>query len=328
MLAGIVLYFVLQKPTKNKTMRKITQFALAITMMVAVSHQVSAQCPTPTGLTMTVASTTSSVLNWPAVAGAVSYRLEIQNATGNNVPFLATANTVTNTYTISGLTAGANYKYKVRTICSGGKSGWSAYYLFSSGSGQTQCGIPTGLAATPNGSGATLNWLTSTGPLTRYNIEVQNASGNNVPFNTLLISTTNNVSVTGLLPLKNYKFKVRKICGGIKSSWTAWTNFTTTALANISDTRIMNDNNSAGVIVYPNPASDNVHIKLDRFESEELESIQLLDSSGKLLMSRNVSVDEQDEAISIDTQVLNAGLYLVMIKTNQRNVPSRVLVVK
>ena len=309
-------------------MKTITKIAFAITMMVAVTSKLSAQCPTPTGLTMTVATTTSSNLNWPAVTGAGSYRLEIQNATGNNVPFLATANTATNSYTISGLTAGANYKYKVRTVCSGDKSAWSAYYLFTSGSGQTQCGIPTGLSATPNGSGATLNWLTSTGPLTRYNIEVQNASGNNVPFNTLLISTTNSVSVTGLLASKNYKFKVRKICGGIKSNWTAWTNFTTTALANVNDARIMNDNNSTGVVVYPNPASDNVNIKLERFESEELESIQLLDSSGKLLLSRSVSVDEQDEAISIDTQVLNAGLYLVMIKTNQRNVPSRVLVVK
>lgn len=310
-------------------MKKITHLALAFIMILAVSNQTSAQCIVPTGLSVTVVSPTSTALNWPVVAGALSYRLEIQNATGNNVPFLATANVTTNTYTINGLTAGANYKYKVRTVCSSGKSNWSTYFLFTSGTGQTQCGIPTGLAASAITSAtATLSWNTSVGPLVRYNIEVENATGNNVPFSLVLTSTTNSISITGLTASKNYKFKVRKICGTIKSPWTSWSTFTTTAFTGATDSRITSSMGNGNVTVYPNPAVESINVKLEKNEGEVIEMIQLMDINGRFIQSRNVSADEQDEVIGLDTQSVQGGVYVVVVKTNQRSVPSRVLVVK
>lgn len=310
-------------------MKKITQLALAFIMILAVSNQLNAQCIVPTGLSVTVVNPTSTALNWPAVAGALSYRIEIQNATGNNVPFLATASVVTNTYTITGLTAGANYKYKVRTVCSSGKSNWSTYFLFTSGTGQTQCGIPTGLAASAiTSTTANLTWNTSVGPLVRYNIEVENATGNNVPFSLVLTSTTNSIAISGLLASKNYKFKVRKICGTIKSPWTAWSVFTTTAFTGATDSRLSSNLGNGAITVFPNPAVESINVKLEKNDSETIEQIQMMDVNGRFIQSRNVSVDEQDEVISIDTQSIENGIYVIVVKTNQRNVPSRVLVVK
>jgi hypothetical protein len=87
-----------------KTIIKI-YWAILLVAGILISSTTNAQnCGVPGGLNVTVVSATSMQLNWNAVPGAIRYDLEIQNATGNPVPFLLKPNATTTTYTLSGIT--------------------------------------------------------------------------------------------------------------------------------------------------------------------------------------------------------------------------------
>ncbi|MEK7253169.1 MAG: fibronectin type III domain-containing protein, partial [Bacteroidota bacterium] len=89
-----------------------------------------------------------------------------------------------------------------------------------------QCGIPNGLNVTNVAfPSATLGWNAVSGA-TSYIINVQNASGNNTPFNVTLTSATNSITVNSFPVQGNYKFKVRTVCGGNNSNWSPTFNFT------------------------------------------------------------------------------------------------------
>lgn len=408
-------------------MKKVKQMAIAFIMMLGIANQSNAQCGTPTGLSVSVVNTTTTSLNWAAVAGAQSYNVEIQNATGNNVPYLFATNVTTNTYTIAGLTSGANYKFKVRAVCNGNNSSWSAYFFFTSGGGQTLCSTPTILSVSNIvNTSATLNWNSTAGTTSQYRIQVENGSGNPIPFAVLLTSTTNTVTVTGLTPARNYKFKVKKVCGGITSGWSLWFNFasaggslqcsTPTVLSissQTSSTATLNWNTTAGtasnfqvvvesgsgnpvpfsalintasspytftglnaasnykfkvkkvcgsvssgwspwfnfsttafgadphpyrltstihnsneLVVFPNPATQFINVKLDLNDMEVMEEIQVCDVSGRLLYSKLIGADEQESIQIISTENIPIGMCLLTVRTNQKSFLKRISVVK
>lgn len=84
------------------------------------------------------------------------------------------------------------------------------------------CNTPTGLAASnATGTTALLSWA-AVSDASAYLIEVENGAGNPIIFRVATSVSTSSYTVTGLLPNKAYKFKVRTKCGGNKSSWTEW----------------------------------------------------------------------------------------------------------
>ncbi len=72
----------------------------------------------PAGLSVVSTSNTHITLSWPAVSGAVAYRVE----RSPNVlsPYAAIAVPTTNTYTDAGLVRGSTYLYRVRAVDAGG----------------------------------------------------------------------------------------------------------------------------------------------------------------------------------------------------------------
>ncbi len=75
--------------------------------------------------------------------------------------------------------------------------------------------------------------------------------------------------------------------------------------------------------VYPNPANDQIFIKLGENNLEAV-NIQLLDYSGKK-MSINFKSDNY-EGISISTKDLSSGLYIMNIETKNANISKRIIV--
>jgi Secretion system C-terminal sorting domain/Fibronectin type III domain len=407
-------------------MKKLKQMAIAFIMMLGIANKTNAQCGTPTDLSAIVVNATTTTLNWASVAGAQSYSLEIQNATGNNVPYLFTTSVTANTYNLAGLTAGANYKFKVRAVCSGNNSSWSSYFFLTSGAGQTQCSTPTLLSVSNvTGTSATLNWNVTAGTASQYRIQVENGSGNPILFAVALTSTTNNVTVTGLTAARvfkfkvkkvcsgitsgwspwfnfstsggslqcstptilsvtnttpstatlnwnttsgtasnfqvvvesgsgnpipysvivnvtgspfvftglnassNYKFKVKKICGSVRSGWSPWFNFSTTTFANNGNpSRMANISSSEELTIFPNPATDYINVKLSLNEMEVMEEIQICDVSGRLIFSKLISADEQESIQIISTENISPGICLLMVRTNQKSVLKRISVTK
>src|SRR5205085_6661678 len=98
-------------------------------------------------------------MNWNAVAGAGSYEISVDNAQSNNVVYNFEVTTAATSYTLSGLIAGANYEFKVRTNCGGNHSDWSGWFNFTSGDGSGACSTPVNLTVTNRtAAGAQLNW--------------------------------------------------------------------------------------------------------------------------------------------------------------------------
>ncbi len=88
-------------------------------------------CDTPAGLFVSAISATGATLNWETAGGAIKYRVRVEDGSGNPVAFALNAISITNNYTVTGLNAASNYKFKVRSSCPSGKSGWSTWSNFT-----------------------------------------------------------------------------------------------------------------------------------------------------------------------------------------------------
>ncbi|MBL7924710.1 MAG: fibronectin type III domain-containing protein [Bacteroidia bacterium] len=291
-----------------KTTMKIF-YALLLVAGVLVSFTSKGQsCTTPGGRGVTVISATSTQLNWNAVPGAIRYSIEIQNATGNNVAFLLTANVTTNSYTVNGLTAGSNYKFKVRTRCQSGNTPWSPYYFFTSGSGQTQCSVPSGLqVSVSTAASATFGWNAAPGALS-YRLRVEDGQNNPVAFLFAVNTPQTSFTVTGLAASTNYKVKLRSNCGGLlHSAWTSWLPFTTAAQRRA-------DLPFAEVQLYPNPATDLVYLVLPDEWSEDVQEVSLTDMTGKKVYS--FVPENAGQAAQFEVAVNNfpQGVYVLSVR--------------
>lgn len=300
---------------------KILSAILLVAGMSVSKNAIGQGCGVPSGQSVTIVSTTSTQLDWNAVPGASLYNLEIQNATGNPTPFLFTTNVNTNTYTISGLTSGANYKFKVRTRCGGTKSNWSAFYFFTSGSGQTQCTLPANL--TVNNSTATsanISWNAAAGALS-YRLRVEDGQNNPVAFLFATNTTQTSFTVSGLTPSTNYKAKVRSNCGGLlHSAWTAWTPFTTAALRNA-------DLPAADVKIYPNPANEVAYLVLPEEWTTSLVEIKLTDMSGKTVYSYIPESVEQAAQFEVPLSTFPQGIYILSVNSSEAEHHQRLSIV-
>ncbi len=90
-------------------------------------------CGLPSSLQAVPAGTTA-VLNWTAQSDASSYHIEVEDALNNPVHFFVETTVSGTAYTVTGLTPGQNYKFKVRSNCGGDHSDWSDWFYFTSSS--------------------------------------------------------------------------------------------------------------------------------------------------------------------------------------------------
>lgn len=168
-------------------------------------------CDQPTGLTTTSISLNSATLNWTAVAGAVSYKVDYKLTTDIVWTELAAAHTTT-TINLSGLTAGLSYDWQVRTNCSTLESGFSS----TSFNTLSACGDPSNLSASNlTSSSATLSWTAVSGA-TSYSVEYKLVSAIN--WTVTPGSTSNSITINTLSP-GAYEYRVKANCGADGSAF-------------------------------------------------------------------------------------------------------------
>ena len=90
-------------------------------------------CPVPQNLNATNIGETSATLNWDVAASADSYEYRYKQTALSTW----TSSTTTSTSAgISGLTAGVEYEFQVKTVCSFGSSNYSSSATFNTNPNQ------------------------------------------------------------------------------------------------------------------------------------------------------------------------------------------------
>jgi len=88
----------------------------------------------------------------------------------------------------------------------------------------------------------------------------------------------------------------------------------------------MNENEAdATVQVYPNPASQNSEV-IVTFLTDESSVITLFDMNGKVISTRSVDATNAVENISLKTEELQQGCYLVDVQSNKRHITKKLII--
>jgi hypothetical protein len=186
---------------------------------------VSVTCGSPTNLTSSNITTTSATISWSAVSGASNYQVEIKVSSASTWMVLATTLSSTSA-SISGLSEGTIYDWRIRANCSGTESNYSQAQFTTIGN--PTCDAPTGLISSNiTTTSASVSWSAVSGA-SNYRVEYKLSSSST--WTVLTSSTTaTNANITGLIAGTLYDWQVRANCSGTDGNYTQ-AQFTTQAL--------------------------------------------------------------------------------------------------
>ncbi len=85
----------------------------------------------------------------------------------------------------------------------------------------------------------------------------------------------------------------------------------------------VNTNNNQNIILYPNPAKEQVNIKIDNYSFTELTITDIL---GKQVF--NTNINSIDGIIQINTNSLSSGVYNVNLKSEQTQITKQLIITK
>lgn len=291
----------------------------------------SGSCEIPSGLAVSNITDTSVMLMWTAVAGADNYEIEVEDA--ENTSFfdlqLVTASTE---LAVNGLVAGGNYKFKVKSLCDSLSSDHSPLYFFSTstngaggGAGNPgSCAVPQDLTASDiTFDAATLSWGAVEGAI-GYEVEIEDDE-NTTPFNLEVQTENTQIRVSGLIPGGHYQFKVEAICGIESSDHSPWHFFSSTSLINVANA--VNSSRLAletiidrtdliplSVQLFPNPASDYLHVDLREWPADQSSRIHLVDFTGRIVF-REEAV--HGSIVQIPLSSYRSGFYQLVVQSGK-----------
>jgi subtilase family serine protease len=192
-------------------------FEIAAVTLLGVSSlsneaQVTLVPPAPTGLAATAAGAGSLMLSWTASAGATSYNLFEGTSAGGEGATASKANISGATVTLTDLTPGQQYFFKLQAVNAGGMSAESV-----EASGTVVPAVPTALAAAAGNASVSLSWSAVAGAKT-YNVYDAKSSGAEGSMPVMTGLTSPSASVTGLSNGTTYYFTVAAVdAGGVSA---------------------------------------------------------------------------------------------------------------
>jgi hypothetical protein len=309
-------------------------------------------CAVPTGLTSGSITSSSAVISWAAVSGAVSYDVQYRVAGGT----WSQGNVTGTSANFTGLLAGTTYEWAVRTNCTGSSSAFSATSTFATSaavsctndayeSNETLATAKT-LAVNTTFSAMKIcpndvDWFKFSSSSSQrkvrvriynlpadYDLELYSSNG------TLLGTSANggttnegvffNASGTG-----TYYVKVFGYNGA--SSNSAYTircerqkkNYTSAGrLDGEENEELLSE--SFGFTAFPNPVTDNLTLQLAGGLSD-LVLVNIYDMSGRMVLSTTSPYGEDGVTVNMSTADLRSGLYLIEAIAGEERVTQRIV---
>ena len=84
---------------------------------------------------------------------------------------------------------------------------------------------------------------------------------------------------------------------------------------------------NSDVVLYPNPATDNLSIIINA-KSSNKGQVNVLDITGKVLSSQNITLENGNNVINQNTNDLTSGIYFVQVKYNESFITKKLVVIK
>ncbi|HMZ72475.1 MAG TPA: M43 family zinc metalloprotease [Saprospiraceae bacterium] len=309
-------------------------------------------CNTPSGLAASSITSSSATMSWAAVSGANSYDLQYKT---NSSGTWTTVNTTSTSSTLTGLTSGTTYNTQVRAVCSSGPSAYSAQVNFTTASAGCTDNYESNNSKTNAKTIATgtninalissssdVDWFKFTTTSSKKNVKV-NLS--NLPADydmklyrsSTLVATSQNSGTQDEQCISNntktatFYVYIYGYSGAYDPSncynlyvTVSGSNFRTNGDEEWTELTRVGDE----LLVWPNPAQNEINVRLPFGEEEVSGDLNIFDATGKFIYQQKLTGSKENSDYRIDVSSFSNGLYFINWKTLSNNLVQKVIVTK
>jgi hypothetical protein len=302
----------------------------------------AATCNAPGTPAVSAITQTGATVSWAAASGAISYNFQYKLASATTY---TTVSTTATSFVLTGLTAGTSYNTRVQTVCSAGTSANTTVATFSTTSSTTctdtyennnTTGTAKTIAVNTNltariSSSTDKDWfkfanttanrnirIDITGLPADYDVRLYNPSGTQIGISQNS-GTTSEVIIFNTTTVGTYKIQVYGYNGAFNATlcYTFRASISSIAFreseeAIVEPMAIEEVEAIAITSAYPNPTSDKLNVKFNTAENTNA-TIQIMDVTGRVIMSHNYAAIEGSNLAVIDFAHLANGYYTVLL---------------
>ncbi len=312
---------------------------------------VTSTCNAPTGLTLGAPTLSSLTANWNAVATGTSYAVEYKASTSSSW-ITANASVSTTSYVLTGLAASTLYNVRVLSTCGTTAGAYSTIATASTSTPATGCTdayeanntLATARAVPLGTLTATINTTTDkdyfsfsntasqknirlnlTNLPADFDLKLYNPAGTSVA--TSQKTGTNSESIVYNTPTVGiYKAYVYGYNGANSAScYSLSIAITSSTVRNDGSSNETSDSDVSLFNVRPNPVTNIATIDLN-LEKEQQATINILDISGRTILSNQLEVTKSNNTIPMDLSALGNGLYIIQVLTDEGNQSKKIIV--
>ncbi len=284
-------------------------------------NDAAVDCSKPVQVIATVISGRVIKLTWPSVPTALKYKIRYRKA-GVGDPWIEISTAGIETFRfLNDLDMNSTYEFAVKSKCIDSfTSVWTnAGSVTTSGD---DCDYPSSAwASNVKSEEADIFWTAESNAIKykiKYKEKVQGSTWTEIYVNT----TTR--KITGLDPVKNYKYKVKSKC---PLGWTNWGpkyEFTTAPFSPIINAREIKQPEDV-VKIYPNPAVDFLNIEFDKAETGTV-LLRLSSLTGQQVMAKEFAATEGMNNFSVQIGDLAHGTYIVQLIEENGQIHTRKMI--
>lgn len=262
------------------------------------------RCRMPQDLQVTNVANTSIDLHWTPGGTATQWEVHVFNSSFNRT-FTATSNT----YTVTGLSHGTNYRISVRSMCDAANTSlWTDTLMVQT----SRCYPVSQVVANPTHTEALISWRPGDSDRDEWEVVYGRpgfTEGNEMG---TFRATTPQQMITNLDSATTYVAKVRSLCSDDHHS-----EYTSVSFTTLGTQQGIAQADDARVAIYPNPASTSTTIRLQGVEGRV--SLSIIGMDGRTLQSFVKECPADCETV-LDVEGLSAGTYAVRIQGDQINI--------
>jgi hypothetical protein len=312
-------------------------------------------CGNVTGLTVSGITQTAANVSWTAVSGATGYNLQYKPTSSST---WITVNPTTNSFSLSGLTAGTSYNVQVRAVCSGGNGAYTAT-TFTTTSSTPSCTdnyepnnstsaaalIPVNTNISARISSSTDNdWFRFSNTSSQRNIRIDlttlpadydvrlfNPSGTQVAISQNG-STTSEVIIFNTTIVGTWRVRVYGYNGAFNSSACYTLRASISSSSFREGEEVVAEELQPQIVdtplnissIFPNPTNGKLNVQFVA-AADQLVEIMITDVAGRIVQTSSMNAVAGDNFTTIDMLQLENGYYNIMIYDGKNKTCEKVL---